>query len=53
VVFDLSLFGTWTWIPDEIFRRFDWPSSTNDARRNGDAGNSWLNPIFAEKTINL
>eukprot|EP00435_Cladocopium_sp_Y103_P047197 s322_g13.t2 len=30
VVFDLSLFGTWTWIPDEIFRRFDWPSSTKD-----------------------
>ena len=31
LVFDLSLFGTWTWIPDEIFRRFDWPSNTKDA----------------------
>ena len=27
-VFDLSLFGTWTWIPDEIFQRFDWPQKT-------------------------
>jgi len=29
-VFDLSLFGTWTWIPDEIFQRFDWPQKTKD-----------------------
>ena len=27
-VFDLSLFGTWTWIPDEIFKRFQWPNSS-------------------------
>ncbi|CAL1167693.1 unnamed protein product [Cladocopium goreaui] len=47
VVFDLSLFGTWTWIPDEIFRRFDWPSSTKDAdavrgrRQRGTSLNLW------------
>lgn len=28
LVFDLSLFGTWTWIPDEIFKRFGWPNTT-------------------------
>ncbi|CAJ1366607.1 unnamed protein product, partial [Effrenium voratum] len=28
VFFDVTLFGTWTGIPDEIFRRFDWPTST-------------------------
>eukprot|EP00437_Effrenium_voratum_P018500 CAMPEP_0181457534 /NCGR_PEP_ID=MMETSP1110-20121109/31836_1 /TAXON_ID=174948 /ORGANISM="Symbiodinium sp., Strain CCMP421" /LENGTH=544 /DNA_ID=CAMNT_0023581979 /DNA_START=107 /DNA_END=1741 /DNA_ORIENTATION=+ len=28
VLFDVSLYGTWTWIPDEIFRRFDWPDSS-------------------------
>ncbi|CAK9020680.1 unnamed protein product [Durusdinium trenchii] len=30
VVFDLSLYGTWTWIPDEIFQRFNWPQSTKN-----------------------
>lgn len=27
-LFDVSLYGTWTWIPDEIFQRFDWPASS-------------------------
>eukprot|EP00439_Symbiodinium_sp_Y106_P000054 s2158_g1.t1 len=28
VLFDVSLYGTWTWIPDEVFSRFDWPASS-------------------------
>eukprot|EP00435_Cladocopium_sp_Y103_P032570 s925_g8.t1 len=26
-LFDVSLYGTWTWIPDEIYQRFEWPAS--------------------------
>merc|ERR1719235_1943261 len=29
-VFDANLYGTWTWIPDEIFKRFPWPRSSKD-----------------------
>lgn len=28
VVFDANLFGTWTWIPDRVFQRFSWPTSS-------------------------
>lgn len=27
-LFDVSLYGTWTWIPDEIYQRFEWPASS-------------------------
>ncbi|CAJ1456100.1 unnamed protein product, partial [Effrenium voratum] len=30
ILFDVSLYGTWTWIPDEIFQRFDWPKASQD-----------------------